>query len=285
MTFGTALLILLLLSKPRGIGGAPKGAGPHKGQWTLSAEADLPAYPVSFAEFAVGASLFGILLTHLTHQYGGSEIYFLLAAYPFAAAGVFAAANSFRFGLGKKRRAALLLCAVFAVVSAAISIAPALSFYGQTVKDASHYAVGSPGRIDDEYKLMAIDYKRFDFITEKEYEAMLWLKTNTKKDAVVISDRVILNNKYMYGTAFSERVFFLEGYVYITSYDEDAPYYGEIEQRLSLTHALYEGDAAALSEIKAFGVEFLCLSKWQHPELRFGEEVVFENEDIIVYRL
>ena len=282
MTLGFLLSAALIFAGFRK-GAAFSPAPPGSESAVSGAPADDAA--ATFAEFIAGVSLSGMLLMHLSHQYGGSEIYFGLAGYPFAVIGIFAALKAFSSSRKRKRAAVFIPALLLLAAAAAVSVVPSYDFFTLRVADAARYAPGSPGRIDDDYKLNAVDHRRFDLITEYEYEALLWLKDYTRKDAVIASDRVLEHNKYMYGTAFSERVFFLEGYVYITSYDEESPYYGEIIKRIAITEALYNADPIALSEIKAYGVGYVMQSKWQNPALRLGEEIVFENRDVLIYRL
>ncbi|MCL1831213.1 MAG: hypothetical protein FWG21_07250, partial [Oscillospiraceae bacterium] len=127
-----------------------------------------------------------------------------------------------------------------------------------------------------------------DFITDYEYEAIIWMRDNTLEDSVFVSDRILLHNKYMYYTAFSERRCFLEGYVYITSYDEDSLYYDEIHKRIEIVDNLYSGscDITYLKDtMTEYGVDYLIVSSWQHPNLSYELEMVYENRDITLYRI
>ena len=239
-----------------------------------------------FAEFALGAALCGVLLTNLTHQYGASEIYFMLAGYPFAVMGISYVFSSVWEKDAKHKKTFLFVITALCIVCSAVSVLPSISFFEQNIYMAGKYSEGSAARVDDEYKLMAVDYKRGDMITEPEYQALLWIKENTRSDAIIASGSVLTNSKYMYGSAFSERVFFLEGYIYITSYDELSPDYDEIMRRVDILRSVFEqASDSALILLKQSGVEYILQSKWQYPALELDLPVVYENEQTVIWRL
>ena len=241
----------------------------------------------TFVCFTLFSALTGTVMTHLTHQYGGSEIYFILSAYSVSIAGLFCVIETIR-KTDKRRNRIMQLIPLFILLSycICISVAPAVRFFDNGYTEAVRYTKGSPAIIDDEYKLGAIDYMRYDFITDMEYDAMVWLKDNTSEDSVIVSDRVLLHNKFMYYSAFSERRFFLEGYVYITSYDENSPYSAEIARRIELLERLFSKDVSVLPVFRDYGCGYIAVSTWQNPNLRFEElEKVFENRDITIYRI
>ncbi len=239
-----------------------------------------------FVDVTIGSALSGMLLMNLTHQYGGSEIYFGLAAYPFAVIGI---GYFFDWLISQKkskgRAFALISVTILTLACIAISIKPAYSFFEDRIYQANYYRPNSSNRIGDDRIAIIEENWRMDSITDKEFEAMLWLKENTKEDAVIATDRILLHNKYMYGTAFSERVFYLEGYVYITSYDESSRYHGEITNRIKTLERFYEEDENARAELIAFGVDYVLVSKWQNPDFEILDEIVFENRDVTIYRL
>ena len=238
-----------------------------------------------FVSFTLGAIVSGTLLTYFTHQYGGSEIYFILAAYAFSVVGVFVVIEqilSIRTRI--KRILSITPVLVILIVLVSSSVSPAFQFFTLSYEDAILLGEGSPARVDDEYKLMAIDYKRFDYITDYEYEAMLWIKDNTPKDSIIVGDRVLINNKYMYYSAFSERSFFLEGYIYITSYDEESLYYDEIQKRVGILERLYSADTSVYPELDIYGYDYIVISTWQNPSLTVEGVKVFENRDISIYQ-
>ncbi|MBQ3373443.1 MAG: hypothetical protein IJG40_09970 [Oscillospiraceae bacterium] len=116
-----------------------------------------------------------------------------------------------------------------------------------------------------------------------DYEALSWIRDNTEKDCLIVSDRdVRLEQRvYMcYGT-FSERQMYLEGDVYLYG-----AYSREREERRDRIRWLYLNDEEAFEKIKADGADYIIQTKWIRPEyLGKGCTPVFENETIRVWRI
>lgn len=236
-----------------------------------------------YSIFAITISILGFLLTNITHQYGGSEIYFVLAAYPFSVIILVNAVGVMFENKAKTAGKTLRIVLATAILSISVlSALPSVTFFKDKILIGKHRYSSINAGSEDRIIYGFID----DSVTEKEYEALIWIRDNTDRNAVFASERAVLNSKYMYGTAFSERRFFLEGYVYITSYDETSKYYEEIMNRVSILEGTYSGNEKSLNELKQKGVDYILLSKRVFDDRRPFEQMesVYDNEDIEIFK-
>ncbi|NLL91693.1 MAG: hypothetical protein GX222_04645 [Ruminococcaceae bacterium] len=237
-----------------------------------------------YSIFAITISVLGFLLTNITHQYGGSEIYFVLAAYPFSVIILVNAISSMFENKAKSNGKIPIIVLTTGILAILIlSALPSAAFFKNKIQIGKHRYSSINASNEDRIIYGFVD----DSITEKEYEALIWIRDNTDRNAIVASERAVLNSKYMYGTAFSERRFFLEGYIYITSYDETSKYYEEIMNRVSILEGTYSGNEKSLNELKQKDVDYIILSKRIFDDRRPFEQLqsVYENEDIEIFKL
>ncbi|MCL1831052.1 MAG: hypothetical protein FWG21_06440, partial [Oscillospiraceae bacterium] len=95
--------------------------------------------------FSLAVTVFGSFLTYLTHQYGGSEIYFILSAYAFC---VIAISIYISHILKKEKRRLVRLIPVLTIILLSIigSFSQTVNNFSDGYEAATHYTPGSPGR-------------------------------------------------------------------------------------------------------------------------------------------
>ncbi len=116
-----------------------------------------------------------------------------------------------------------------------------------------------------------------------DYEALCWIRDNTERDSLIVSDRDVRMEQriYMCHGAFSERQMYLEGDVYLYG-----AYTTEREERRDRIRWLYLNDEEAFEKAKMDGIDYIIQTKWIQPEyLGYGCEPVFESETIRVWKV
>jgi len=227
----------------------------------------------------------GVLLASVTAQPGLSNMFFIMIAVPVSLLSiiiVFKRMGSFRSIIKK-----ILLIAVASaiVISAGFNIRDAKNFTIMSIRQYPSAGLTDNPALNTTPGANSISYD--------EYLGMLWLKENTPKDAVVAGDRYyytpseVLNDaRYFYYTAFSERQFYLEGYNYTNTTEEN--YQEIITDKLATMKLVYQNDAAAIEKLRQAGVTYLVRSEFASPSFqldpRYGK-VVYGNKDIVIYEL
>ena len=209
--------------------------------------------------------LWGILLTINTYQDGNSQMYFIMSVFPF---GILAGLSCLNKVTDRKNLAVAVILVLLALIS-----------YGDVRRCLDE-------RIKPEYE-NAIAVHRGEtaensgryFITKNDYALSMWLKHNTAEDDYIAVDA------FEYDGIRKEEIFgvFSERYIW-----NDGQYADETikAQRRGLVEDLYKGKREVLDELKKENVAYLIQTLSVHPEvLPYGLEIVFGNEDYLVYRL
>lgn len=116
-----------------------------------------------------------------------------------------------------------------------------------------------------------------------DYEALVWVRDNTPRDAVIVTDRSVLTDtdNYMYYGAFSERANYIEGdrYFYGT-------YVAERAARRETVRALYANDPSSIETMRDAGVSYVIRTKSLAPDYEGpGTEKVFETDTVDVWKI
>lgn len=115
--------------------------------------------------------------------------------------------------------------------------------------------------------------------------ALGWIRENTPKDSVVITDRAVLleNDAYYYYAMFCERQMFLEGSNMLRQDGESGKM---LDKRKSLIRRIFkENDASALKEASDVG-NYLVQTRWLSPDFKADSELinlVYSTDSINVY--
>ena len=130
----------------------------------------------------------------------------------------------------------------------------------------------------------------WDRLTHDEYLGLIWIKNNTARNSVILSDRLYyssLNSKhnarYFYYSTFSERILFLEGFYYWVS-----P--ALAEARKNLIDKFYND--SSFKDKKKFlndnKIDFIIVSNFLNKDLLLSDDysnLVFKNRDIRIYKV
>jgi len=180
-----------------------------------------------------------------------------------------------RFVFNKKQLACLFMAVVFAA-----GVHNSLSLLGEARK-----GVQAGLRI---MNLRLSDYDE-SYVTADDYEAMLWLRENTRQDEIFATNR---NNKYFqagegvfhYYTAISQRACFLESYRYCMDY---SGMYHEVRRRLEqVSDQIFHvyDEATAFETARAEGIDYLVVFKPVNVP-QWQTQPVFENSTVIIYEV
>lgn len=109
-------------------------------------------------------------------------------------------------------------------------------------------------------------------VSQAQCEAYTWIRDNTEEDVILFSDRV-------WGNVHDPTGIFAERYVYLY-HDFDIDYQRGLR--------VYFGDEAAVRYYAELGLDYIVQRKFYTPLFTCPEdvgEVVFENDEVAVYRL
>lgn len=124
------------------------------------------------------------------------------------------------------------------------------------------------------------------YVSPLEMEGYIWLRDNSEKDDLVVSDRQSENLDYrstfFYVTAFAERPVFLEGHSYSSISEED---YNVLR---GINGSFYSADEErARMAFEEYGIDYLLVHRSVHPDYVKGTNrliLCYENEDISIYK-
>lgn len=239
---------------------------------------------INTINFFMSAVVFGgLILNFCIRQDGSSEYYFYMAFAPLILLQAVYVLNRI---VTDSRKSTLLV-----IMISAVSIFTSINSFTKLAITGGENLAENSGLIDT-VQLQSGG----DAITKKEYQGMVWLKNNTSKEDVILTDRSYFdkedypdltetirnrNYRYHYYSAFSERKNYLEGF----AYQRDA--YGEIiRRRFDLVDKIFNDESTeALQQVKNEGVKYVVVTKSIHPNNLFNDKVVFENSDIKIYKL
>jgi hypothetical protein len=132
------------------------------------------------------------------------------------------------------------------------------------------------------------------YTTKDKVEALDWIRKNTEKDSLIATNESISQDlsfyykdpkaNYMYSPVFSERINYLEGYVYIRAPKAQE----EVARRNDLLLRTYNNDKKALLQIKKEGVDYIVCDRRKYPLFTPTPKyttTVFRNGSITVYRI
>lgn len=227
------------------------------------------------------SGLVGILLGIFNIQPGVSQMYFLMAAIvPCLLLGlIWLDTAGSGWALPGKRMAAIL-CGGLLIMQVNF-----LLFRGDTHLGPgliSSLRAGSTVLFDREHAQR--DFAA-NAIQASDAEAMAWIRENTPRDSILLSDRGVVCNipTYMYYGAFSERQMYLEGDIYfLTRYTDERARMREIVQ------GVFQNSEKALETAIADGVDYIVQTIWATPDFSPDPslaELVYSNETIRVYEV
>ena len=211
----------------------------------------------------IGTSLWGIMLTIITHQDGNSQMYFIMSALPFCVlSGLYAVDKYIR-----KQK----IVVSFIIILSIISISDVFRFFNNCIYEniSNSITLRSGGVIEED--------RRY-FFTKEEYRLALWLKENTEPDDYIALDSFEFDKKrkeVMMGV-FSERFIW-----------DDGQYSSEIERnrRRQLVNNAISGDVESLVELKTENVKYIIQTLSQNPKKMIESKQVFNSDNFVVYKI
>ncbi len=253
----------------------------------------------TFLYLTFGGLLIGYFLMCTFKQMGSSEEYFFTCMQPFALIACVKILSELwvlRETKPAKTRFAVLFAALLIPMLALNGANTYRCWIGDdtsTVQSgltaAFRHSVFSP-KITTEQQIaqLEVDGLRRNTITPQEYEAMLWLRDNTPADAVIADGRYLKNNKYFYGTTFSERGFFLEGYGFVTMEDSNDNTKEKVRRDTFLRFFFEAPEDGYLPLLAREGCDYLIISEYINPGYRPTDRFcteVYRNEHLSIYKL
>lgn len=212
----------------------------------------------------------GMLLTLFTKQSGNSQMYFAMAAVPLAAAYDMRWLTDRKAG---KRKAEICFWSAAAM---ALLVSVGCWFHILWVSIENGY---------EKLTHQDVFENTNNSITWEEYEAYLWIRDHTEKDALMLCNTSAddaLYQSFIVGVC-TERQMWIEGWRYVAGYLEEE----KIQERRDLIRKAYmEGEAAWVAE--QAGAEYVIWIRRFHPEAELSElenRKIFDNGSVAVYQI
>lgn len=236
--------------------------------------------------FMAGSTALGYVFVNMFRQAGSSEIYFLYANYWFAVVIVVSALVGL---MEQKERIKLavpicLLCFLLIGVTVNRSFVPLLK---NGINNAVTYSYYNPDKLVEQQEMDAHKRRPACFSPE-EYEGYIFMRDNLPDSAVICDYRYEDYNKFFLGCAFSEKMYLLEGWGYVTMEDSNDNTF-EKGQRDNYISSLYKfRDEAFIPILRDFGATHIVVTEYITPgwELTAGyTNLIFENDSIRIYEI
>jgi hypothetical protein len=239
---------------------------------------------ISIQVFLLVGVLAGTVATFIFAQNGFSQVFFAFTAIPLAVIGSLQIIKDFLESKNKRRLIRYAICTL-SCFYLLFSIFASSRYLFIAINENTLKYTGVDITMRTESQL--------DGISFSEYTAMLWIKENTKKDDVFLSNRQYLdvvnkNSRYYYYSAFCERRMYLEGYDYIYTSSKYSNYEDLIKYRLSVINGVFHNEEKAVNQAKAEGVSYIIQSTFINSDFRLSQNyghIVFSNDQTVIYKL
>ncbi len=219
--------------------------------------------------FLAAAVAAGMLLTLFTKQSGNSQMYFAMAAVPFAIAYDMCWLRDRRVG---RRAAEICFRSVTAVV---LLTAVGCWFHILWVSVENGYEKLAHRDVFEDTN---------NSITWEEYEAYRWIHDHTPEDAVMLCNTAMndsLYQSFIVGVC-TERQMWIEGWRYVAGYLDQE----RIEERRDKIRAAY-AEGKAMETARAAGAEYILWIRRFNPEADLSaleDRKVYDNGSVAVYQ-
>lgn len=151
--------------------------------------------------------------------------------------------------------------------------------------EAKSVLVGMRNMYYSEYSPEKLRYDR-QTVRRDDVRALQWIRDNTSRDIVVLSDRAVMTNDedyYLYGL-FSERQQYVEGTGMLGNHRENIK--KEIESRKQFVKMIYSGEVFPIEEVRARNISYIVHTKDISPSFKPDDiflEQVYETETMAVF--
>lgn len=205
-------------------------------------------------------TMFGCLLTLLTHQQGSSEMYFVMATIPFATLAGLIVLNNIN-------RKSVLLYALYIVILMTIGCGTSI-FWKSFVIPKGRDAVNA-------YLYGSQDYYNYYPISAEEYLACTWLADNCKNGTKIALDNTFTKERMrgMVFGVFSQQYIWNDGSV-LSNQQETA-------RRQDLLERYLAGEDVQ-QELQTEGVEYIMVQASKEHLFDRNETIVYENKEIAI---
>ena len=208
-------------------------------------------------------TVWGILLTLISYQQGGSQMYFVMSTIPFSITLGFQSLEKIN-KRNKKMLAGFVICIGFL-----------MGFYNwnKIINNRIEYSLNY-------YEKKTMPFTNFS-LTKEEYEAYKWLSDHSETNAIVAVDTF---NSHGFDSRMTAGVF-TERYIW-----NDGKYSSEIdelERRNDIVNRIMNGDYKALYALKDEGVDFFVdiIDEKQIDSINasIDLECVYKNQQVVIY--
>ena len=207
--------------------------------------------------------IWGILLTVITHQDGNSQMYFIMATFPYCILIGLYSIDSLNLKNNK------LYLAIIIIIC--LSLTSLKRFVFERVIPEINNGINVINGKMDEY-----NYRYF--FTKSDYELALWLKDNTKSNDYIAIDCFEYNGlrKELGIGVLSERFIWNDG-----QYAND----NEKDRRRNIVNEIFEGNEKSILDLKNENVQYLVQTLDVNPNFTLSNklEIVYKNDSYIVY--
>lgn len=217
------------------------------------------------------SSIIGILLMLVTIQNGGSEMYFAMYVIPLA---VLYGLSMFQKLIKNKGQYKIFTYGVVLYLSIIICVGSVYSYYAFFCPMMREGWYRYSGAKENQYTL---------YLTNDEYDAYIWIRDHTEKDAIVavdsFSDEKKGISRAQLGAMFTERRIWNDG-----SYCNDLR---TSEERKKSVTSLFGGDASQISILKKADVQYIVQTSDINQIRLKGEGItdIYKNKSTIVYKI
>ncbi len=236
--------------------------------------------------FFIVSALVSMVIINIFKQTGSSELYFMMCLFHFGVALLGQFCENYYKSTEKKSNAKKILISFF-VVSIVLGFYYSYNYLVKGSIEAVTYSRFSDSLIITPEQQASVDpQKRLMSISPEEYQALSYIRDNTDQDAIIADGNYIHSISYFYGTAFSERGYFVEGYIYLPS-DENNVYRNEYIRRDGILQFFYkDNDESFAPLIWNKDIDYIVISQIINPGFTMSSEFAsefFSNSQLAVY--
>ncbi len=236
--------------------------------------------------FFIVSALVSMVIINTFKQTGSSELYFIMCLFHFGVALLGRFCEKYYATTDKKAKTKNVLAIIF-VVSIAFGFYYSYNYLVKGSIEAVTYSRFSDSLIITPEQQASVDIqKRLMSISPEEYQALSYIRDNTEQDAIIADGNYISSISYFYGSAFSERAYFVEGYIYLPS-DENNLYRSEYIRRDGILQFFYkDNDETFAPLIWNNDIDYIVVSQIINPGFTMSHEFAnefFSNSQLAVY--
>lgn len=218
----------------------------------------------------IGMIFAGITAMLFISHIGLSQMYYLLASYPFLLLFGMKMLPEIDQSKRKKYKSAVKIICVVCITAGFVLF----SYYS-----LSYIKSGMSQYLNkDESKIHNMEA---NYVSVKSYEAFDWVRKNTAIDSILVTNLTITSKVTSCTSVFTERQMWLEGTYYSTLSDN------ETKRRYEIIERGVNNDSKAIIQMANEGVNYILICNWLSPNSVKNDSfpIAFENDDYTIYKL